>query len=171
MSDLIKKEGSSISEVKKVHDNLYNELSEHPKPNAIKVNPFANNSKYLDIGYIEAQLDRMFLSWDWEVNDIKNLFNGITVFGKLTVYTIAGHKIIRSGVAGVELQMKKNATNMNPDNIASKAMDRDPGRAEAYALKNAASKLGNLFGRNLNRDYNFEHIPNEELTKKVYGEE
>jgi hypothetical protein len=48
-------------------------------------------------------------------------------------------------------------------------MDRDPGRADAYALKNAAAKLGNAFGRELNRKFKFEHVPNDTLLNDIYG--
>ena len=50
-------------------------------------------------------------------------------------------------------------------------MDRDPGRAEAYCLKNAASKLGNAFGRGLNRDFNFEHQADNEIVNKIFGDQ
>lgn len=160
---------ADITEIKHTMDNVYKVLSTKPDPKNIKTNKYANNAKYLEIGYIEAQLDRLFLSWDWEVNSVQNVANGIVVIGKLTVLTLTGNKITRSGVAGVEIQTKVGATTLTPDAIASKAMDRDPGRAEAYALKNAASKLGNAFGRGLNRDFNYEHIPDEKITDRIFN--
>jgi len=158
-----------ITEIKSTMDGLYRVLSETPKPQAVKVNKFANNSKYLEIGYIEAQLDRLFLSWDWDVQSVQSIANGIVVSGKLTVLTVNGNKIVRSGVAGVEIQTKAGATTLTPDAISSKAMDRDPGRAEAYALKNAAAKLGNAFGRSLNREFKHEHIADESILDKVFN--
>lgn len=161
----------SFHEHAKLKDNLYKELSKKPKENAVKINKYANNSKYLDIGYIEAQLDRLFLSWNWEVKEVKQMYNGIVVSGILEVFAPNGVKIIRSGVGGVEMQTESKTGKLQMDlsNMAKGAMDRDAGRAEAYALKNAASKLGNIFGRNLNRDFNLEHIPDSNLISKIYG--
>lgn len=156
-----------LDKFKKVIDNQLKELSKKPDNKNVKKNKFANNSDYLEIGYIEAQLDRMFASWDWEVHGVQNIANGIVVNGTLTVTSYSGMKIKRSGVAGVEIQTKSGSTELNPATISSKAMDRDPGRAEAYALKNAAAKLGNAFGRHLNRGFQFEHIPNNELISKL----
>ena len=113
----------------------------------------------------------MFLSWDWVVDGVQMMANGVVVNGTLTVYTYAGTKIARSGVSGVEIQLKKGSKEFNPFNINQKAMDRDPGRAEAYALKNAAAKLGNAFGRNLNRDFEHGHIADNNILDKIYGED
>ena len=170
MDKLTKYESNEVQGIKDSMDGLYKVLSKRPNPKSIKQNKFANNSNYLEIGYLEAQLDRLFLSWDWVVDSVQVIANGIVVVGKLTVLTANSNKITRSGVAGVEIQTRKGATNMNPDSVASKAMDRDPGRAEAYALKNAAAKLGNAFGRGLNRQFNHEHIPDQDIMKEVFGQ-
>jgi hypothetical protein len=161
----------SIKEFKKVMDNLYKEMSKTPKESAVKVNKYANNSKYLEIGYIEMALDRMFISWDWTVQAVQSIANGIVVTGTLTVTTVTGQKITRSGVAGVEIQTKAGSTELNPSTISSKALDRDPGRAEAYALKNAAAKLGNAFGRSLNREFKFEHIADVSIADRIFNTE
>ena len=163
-------ESKEIQQVKDTMDGLYKTLSKKPDPKHIKKNKYANNSNYVEIGYIEAQLDRLFLSWDWIVDSVQLIANGIVVTGKLVVKTVNGNTITRSGVAGVEIQTLKNATSLTPETISSKALDRDPGRAEAYALKNAASKLGNVFGRGLNRDFNHEHIPSQDIIRDVFGQ-
>ena len=162
-------DSSIVNEVKKQMDQIYSILSKNPSLKSIKTNKYANNSKYLEIGYIESQLDRLFLSWDWEVLSVQLIANGIVVNGKLTVLTHNMNRITRSGVAGVEIQTKQGATSLNVDNMSAKAMDRDPGRAEAYALKNAAAKLGNAFGRSLNRDFKFEHIADESITDRIFN--
>jgi hypothetical protein len=169
MNELTKADIDTVEQFKKVIDNQLKMLSKKPNEKAVKTNKFANNSKYLEIGYIEAQLDRLFATWDWEVLTVQQIANGIVVSGKLTVTTYAGMNIVRSGVAGVEIQTKAGAQTLDPSSVASKAMDRDPGRAEAYALKSAAAKLGNAFGRNLNRSFNHEHVPESELLTKLKG--
>lgn len=159
----------SIQDIKHSMDNFYKEASKKPKPGNIRKNQYNNNAEYLEIGYIEAQLDRMFMTWDWVVDSVQVIANGIVVVGRLIVTTPNMVKITRSGVAGVEIQTRKGATSLAPDSMASKAMDRDPGRAEAYALKNAASKLGNAFGRGLNRTFNHEHIADESITDRIFN--
>lgn len=162
---------SEIADMKLTADNYMKVLSKKPNPRHVKKNPYANNADYLSIGYIEAQLDRLFLSWNWTIKSVQNIANGIVVVGDLTVKMINGNVITRSGIGGVEIQTKKGATSLNVDNIASKAMERDPGRAEAHALKNAAAKLGNAFGRGLNREFNHEHQPSEDLMDNVFGKQ
>lgn len=161
-----------LKKMAKAKDNIYKRLSEHPKPQNIKRNKYAGNSEYLPIGYIESILDTLFLSWDWEVSDVKHIFNGICVYGTLTVLSPNGMKIKRAGVGSVELQVESKTGKLAMDlsNSASGAMNRDAARAEAYALKNAAAKLGNKLGRSLNREWNLEHISDDKLVDDIYGE-
>lgn len=172
MTDKLEKidDSKNLRHVKQTMDKIATELNKKPDPKHIKKNKFANNSNYLEIGYIQAQLDRQFLQWDWQIDNVQQIAVGVVVNGTLTVYTAAGNKIIRSGVGSVSIQTVKGSTTLDPSTIGKGAMDKDPARAEAYALKNAAAKLGNAFGRGLNRGFNHEHIPDEGLTDRILGE-
>ena len=159
-----------FTEIKKISDNLKKEFTKKPNPKNIKVNKFANNSKYLTIGYIEAILDRHFLTWDVYVTDVQLMLNAVVVTVRVEMTTIAGSKITRMGVGASEIQTRKGSTTLDPGTISPKALEKNVPIAKSMAIKNAVASLGDAFGRNLNREYNFEHIPDENLLKNIFGE-
>lgn len=170
---------ADISHIKETMDNVYKVLSTKPSVKNIKKHPFlkkkVNDSRvpveYLEIGYIEAQLDRLFLSWDWEIKNAQHTVNGFVVYGTLTVLTLNGNKISRSGIGGVEYKTVKDSGKLKLDlsNMITGTMHSDPGSAESFALSNACKKLGNAFGRGLNREFNFEHIADESITDRIFN--
>lgn len=139
-------------------------LNEKPSDKAIKRNKFANNAAYLDVGMIEAQLDRFFgaLNWSFVVSKLDIQFNAIVCVGELIIF-YKDRQIRRSGVGASEIQMKSGNKGMNPENISPKAIERDAPKAKSQALKNAAHSLGDAFGRSLNRDYHFGFIEHEKM--------
>lgn len=141
-------------------------LNEKPHAKAIKRNKFANDAAYLPIGLIEAQLDRFFgaLNWSFVVSKLEIQFNAITCVGELIIF-YKDRQIRRSGVGSCEIQMRSGSTGMNPENIASKAMERDAPKAKSQALKNAAESLGDAFGRSLNRDYNHGYVEHKAMNE------
>lgn len=153
-------------------DNWLKETSKKPKDSAIKKNKYANNANYLEIGYIEAQLDRLYHGlWSFELQDAKQMVNGVAVIGHLKVFhPVAAVWLTRSGVGFKEFQLKSGSTDPTPDNLSNKALERDIPIAAAEAFKNAAKKFGNAFGRHLNRDFQFDHVPNKDIIKDVFGE-
>ena len=160
-----------IEESKNVLDNLKVKLGEFPPVAQMKQNKYANNAWYVDIGYVEAKLDQLFLNWDWVIDSAEFVVNAYVVRGTLTVMTLANTKIIRSGIGASEIQIRKGSTGVSASDIASKALERDVPKSESQALKNAASKLGNIFGRNLNRDFKYGHVSDDTLIDKIYNTE
>ena len=131
-------------------------LNESPNSKAVKHNKFANNAAYLDVGMIEAQLDRFFgsLHWSFVVSKLEVQINAIICVGELIIF-YKDRQIRRSGVGACEIQMSKGSKEVTHSNMSPKAMERDAPKAKSQALKNAAHSLGDAFGRSLNRDYNF----------------
>ena len=160
-----------IEQAKHTLDNLKTKLGEYPPTSMMKTNKYANNAWYVDIGYIEAKLDQLFLNWDWVIDHTEFTINAYMVRGTLTVTTLANTKIVRAGIGASEIQLRKGSTGVGVSDIASKALERDIPKAESQALKNAASKLGNIFGRNMNRDFKFGHVADEKLMDKIYNTE
>jgi len=152
-------------------DNFLKELSTKPKTAAIKTNKFAGNSKYLEIGYIEAQLDRKTHGlWNWENVTATQMINGVAVTGDLRFFhPIASVWITRSGVGFKQFQLSKGKTDPSPENLSAKALERDIPIAAAEAFKNAAKKLGNTFGRSLNRDFKHDHVADDGILDRIFN--
>lgn len=161
------------NKAKKPLDNFLKLTSRKPVAESIKKNKFANNASYLEIGHIEAKLDQIYHGlWSVENLKIQQMINGVAVNLDLKVFhPVANVWLIRSGVAFKEFQLKQSTTEPSPANLSSKALERDVPIAAAEAFKNAAKKLGNAFGRHLNRDFKFDHTPDENIIEKIFGKE
>lgn len=159
------------NDFKELFDKFSKKVGTKPKANAIKKNKFANNAEYLEIGYLEMQLDRVFHGqWTFEVTECKLLLNAIQVTGVLSVlHPVSGVWIKRAGIAAKQVQLASKKTEYLPENLSSKALERDVPIAKAEAFKNAVKSLGNAFGRHLNRKFNLEFIEDKDdiFSKKI----
>jgi len=164
-----KYDSGDIIAAKKSLDAFLKRISTTPKTNSIKKNKFANNADYLEIGYIQAELDRVFHGlWEWEIKLVNVAINGVYVTGNLRIFhPIANHWITRSGIGFKEFQLSAGRKEPLPENLSSKALERDLPIANAEAMKNAAKTIGNAFGRGLNRKFNFEYIADENILNNL----
>lgn len=170
MEQIVKYEPvNQMEQIKAPLDNFLKRVSTKPKNTAVKKNQFANNAEYLEIGYIQAELDRVYHGlWSWQISQVQSIINGIMVAGTLKVFhPVTQMWIERSGVAFKQYQLKKDVTEPVPANLSAKALERDIPIANAEAFKNACKSLGNAFGRNLNRNFDFEHIPDEKILENL----
>jgi hypothetical protein len=163
------KQSTDIAANKELQDKLKAELNKAPHPGVIKVNKFAGNSKYVPIGVVQTLLDRLFLSWDWRINDVQVIMNGVMVRGTLTCLNHSGSMIKMDGIGASEFQLRKGATTLSPDTLNSKAIERDVPKAESEAFKNAAKKLGRVFGRSLNRKEDIGYKPDDNLLDNLFN--
>jgi len=150
--------------IKELSDKFLKKLSTPPKPTAIRKNEYAGNSKYLPIAYIESQLDRLFPG-TWQIKNItyQQLLNAVIVTVDLLVkHPISGEWLTFVGIAASDVQTKKGSKILDADTISPQALQRDIPKVKAEALKNACKSLGNAFGRNLNRNWDFSHIADKE---------
>lgn len=141
-------------------------LNTPPSPKAVKTNQFANNAKYLDIGLLEAQMDRFFgaLNWSFVVTRLELQVNAIVCTGDLIVF-YKDRQIRRSGVGAAEIQLRKGSQTMDVSSMSPKALERDAPKAKSQAFKNAVHSLGDAFGRSLNRSYNHGFVEHREMTE------
>jgi hypothetical protein len=160
-------------EAKKPLDNFLKETSRKPADRLIKKNKFAGDSEYLEIGYLQAKLDQVYMGlWQWENIRVETMINGVCVYGDLKVFhPVAGVWLTRSGVGFKEFQLKSGMTEPSPANLSSKALQRDVPIAEAEGFKNACKKLGNVFGRHLNRNFKAEHQDDPNVMSRIFGDE
>ena len=159
-------------EAKKPLDNFLKETSRKPQERLIKKNKFAGDSEYLEIGYLEAKLDQVYMGlWSVENMNVQQMINGVCVHLDLKVFhPVAGVWLTRSGVGFKEFQLKSGMTEPSPANLSAKALQRDVPIAAAEAFKNSCKKLGNVFGRHLNRGFQAEHHEDVNVMSRIFGE-
>lgn len=124
-----------------------------PPPNKlIKEHPFAKGVKYLPIETVELLLTRLFQEWHVEIKDTKQLLNSLSVTVRLHYKDpIDGEYRWQDGVGAVPAKTNKGAAASDMSAILSDAVMTGLPAAESFAVKDAAEKIGKLFGKDLNR--------------------
>lgn len=121
-------------------------LSQNPDGRQIRTNQYANNSEYLPIQYLEELLDKVFGLWNLKHKQTQCIGNAICTDVELEV-NVGGTWIVRAGSGSCQVQIDPQTGEFKP-----KSIEKAYGASLSMAFKNAAKRLGNLFGRYLNRD-------------------
>jgi hypothetical protein len=120
--------------------------------------------KHLPISYVEHLLKKLFFGlYQIEVVDYRLVVNQITVHARIKLW----HPIIKQwisfdGLGSIAVQQDSGTKPADFINsIKSNALHINLPAAYAYAVKNAAKKIGKVFGGDLNRKYedNYEGFP------------
>lgn len=136
----------------KKESNLNTLLNHEPKKEWLRLHPVAKNVKYLPIERIEYLLTSIFQVWNVEIRETKLIANSIVVTIRLHYKNpITGEMLFHDGIGASPLQTEKNAGATEFDKIKSNAVMLAAPAAESYAVKDAAEKIGKLFGKDLNR--------------------
>ena len=130
-----------------------NLLLNQPTPEKwIKDHPFAKNVKYIPIDKVEFLLTRIFQEWKVEIISYSALFNSVSCHIRLHYKNpISGEWSFHDGVGAVGVQTDAGKSAADLGAIKQDAVMKALPAAESYAIKDAAEKLGILFGKNLNR--------------------
>lgn len=130
-----------------------NLLLNQPVPEKwIKQHPFAKNVTYLPIDKIEFLLTRIFQQWKVEVLSFSALFNSVAVHVRLHYLNpVDGNWYHHDGLGAVGVQTDAGKPASDLGAIKQDAIMKALPAAESFAVKDAAEKLGVLFGKNLNR--------------------
>ncbi len=127
-------------------------IKQHP---LIKVKGDGGNYvplKYIPIDKIEFMLTKIFQRWRVEVIDYKILFHSVGVHVRLHYKNpVNGEWLSQDGLGAVVMQNDSDAKASDMLAIKSNAVQIGLPAAESYAIKDAAEKLGTLFGKDLNR--------------------
>jgi hypothetical protein len=122
-----------------------------PPSTWIQEHPVAK-TPYIPIGKIEFLLTKIFGKWWVEIKDTKLIANSVAVTVRL-FYTnpINGETEWQDGIGAQPLQTDKGfgATDFNA--IKSAAVSMALPSAESYAIKDAAEKIGKIFGKDIAR--------------------
>jgi hypothetical protein len=127
-------------------------LNQPPSPTWVKNHPFAKGVKYIPIGRIEYLLTRLFIKWRIEVKSIQTIANSCVVTVRLHYQNIEDKEWSwQDGIGAAPIQTKKDSGAMEWDKVNTDAVMKSAPAAESYAVKDAAEKIGKIFGKDLNR--------------------
>lgn len=127
-------------------------LNSEPQPAWIKTHPMVKNAKYIPIEIIEYLLTRIFGRWKVEIKESKIVANSMQVTIRLWyIDPIGGDWEWQDGIGASPLQTDQGKGAVDFNYIKSGAVMMAAPAAESYAIKDAAEKLGKLFGKDLNR--------------------
>jgi len=142
-------------------------LSKKPAKAWVKSHPFAKNVNYIAISTVEALMDSLFPEHNYEIREVKQLFNSVMVSVRVHYkHPVNGEWFYVDGVGAQNIQMDAGATANDLSKIKANAVMLAAPAAESYAIKDACEKLGNIFGRNINRKDVVE-LPSAYLNKEV----
>lgn len=103
--------------------------------------------QYLPIDRVKNNLITIFQDYDWCIKDVKVIANSVLVYGTLSVVNpITGRTRNLDGVGAVPIQLISGSNPTDFTKIIGDAIQKNAPAADSFALKNAASKLGKLFG-------------------------
>ena len=127
-------------------------LNSPPNDKWIKDHPLAKNVKYIPIERIEYLLTRLFIKWRVEVKVIQVVANSVVVTIRLHYQNIEDQEWSwQDGIGAAPIQTKSGAGAMEWDKTLNDAVMKAAPAAESYAIKDAAEKIGKIFGKDLNR--------------------
>jgi len=176
----------SDTDLKIAQNDLNILLNNVPPPGWVKDHPYARKeivvdgrkvkvpTKYIPIERIEWLLTKIFIRWHVEIKSIQLIANAVTVTIRLHYQDVVSKEMLwQDGIGAVPLQVDSGAGAIEFDKIKSSAVMMAAPSAETYALKDAAEKIGRLFGKDINRAGQVEYsnlintIPKEDKEEKL----
>jgi len=127
-------------------------LNAEPIKSFVKQHPVIKKVKYIPIDKIEYLLTRIFIKWNVEIKTVQLMANSVLVTVRLYYQDIFSEDMLwQDGVGAAPLQTDQGAGAIEFDKIKNSAVMMAAPAAESYAVKDAAEKIGKLFGKDLNR--------------------
>jgi len=132
-------------------DKFLEFINQDPPSSWLENHPMAANVKYLPIDKVELMLTEIFQEWRVEILREGQMLNSIYTAIRLHYKHPVNGWTFQDGIAAVPIKTDKGANASNMAAIKNDAIQTGLPAAESYALKDAADKIGNIFGRNINR--------------------
>ena len=127
-------------------------LNAEPPKDWVKEHPVFKKVRYLPIERVEYLLTRIFLKWNVEVKAVQVVANSVVTTIRLYYQDPMSDQMLwQDGIGAAPLQTDKGAGAVDFNAIKSDAVMKAAPAAESYAIKDAAEKIGKLFGKDLNR--------------------
>ncbi|MBK7360661.1 MAG: hypothetical protein WAT16_00310 [Saprospiraceae bacterium] len=147
LSDLVNNEV-----VKSEENELQVFLNQEPPAKWVIDHPLYKNCRYLSVDKVEYLLTSIFISWWVEIIEWKQIANSTAVHIRLFyVSPITGQVLHQDGIGATPLQTDKNKGAAEFNFIKDNAVQISLPSAESLAIKDAAEKIGRVFGKDLNR--------------------
>lgn len=109
-------------------------------------------SKYLPIDKVEYLLLRIFGRWRREIISVTQTANSVMAIVRLHVLNpVTQEWDWHDGIGAVPIQQDSGASATDVNAIKKNAIQIAAPSAVTYALKNAAERLGSIFGRDLDK--------------------
>jgi hypothetical protein len=142
-------------------------LATPPPKNIVVEHPIVKGLKYIPIGTVEGMLDRIFGigSWSVKINNIQLIANSVVVCITLKIKS-NDIEIEHDGGGAWPLQVNAGANPTDISQLKSNAVTLAVPIAKSIALKDAAGHLGEIFGRNLNREHYVHSMKTENKIEK-----
>jgi len=127
-------------------------LNQPPKKDWIKQHPFVKGVAYIPIQRIEWLLTKIFLNWRIDIKDTKIIANSAVVTIRLHYQNVIDQEWNwQDGVGAAPIQTDREASATDFSRVKTDAVMKAVPAAESYAIKDAAEKIGKIFGKDLNR--------------------
>lgn len=128
-------------------------LNSDPSEQWFKEHPQVKGHLYMPIGIVEFLLTKIFIQWRVEVKDIKLVANSVVVTVRLHYWNpIDDIWNWQDGIGAMPIQTDRGAGAIDFQQMKTMAIQMGAPAAESLAVKDAAEKIGRLFGRDMNRD-------------------
>jgi len=139
-------------ELKRDQNALNILLNQEPAPKWIKQHPLAKKVRYIPIERIEWLLTRIFIKWRVEVKVTQIIANSVVVTIRLHYKDVISDEWDwQEGIGAAPIHTKKDAGATDFTQVLTDAVMKAAPAAESYAVKDAAEKIGKIFGKDLNR--------------------
>jgi hypothetical protein len=142
-------------------------LNAQPRAEWVKINAFANNSKYLPIERVEYLLTSIYIKWRVEIKSCQVIANScVTILRLFVLDPITGEWDWQDGIGASPIQTAKGAAATDFTQVNTAAVQMAAPASESMAFKDAAEKFGKLFGKDLNRKDEINYAPMQEAKFK-----
>lgn len=127
-------------------------LNQPPNQAWLKQHPTAKKVSYIPIERVEYLLTAIFINWKVEIKDVKLIGNSVVTTVRLHYRNpVTNEWEWQDGLGAAPLQTDKDAGAIEFDKLKNDAVMKAAPASESYAVKDAAEKIGKLFGKDLNR--------------------
>ena len=127
-------------------------LNQPPKESWLKKHPIAKNVKYIPIERIEWLMTKIFFRWHLEIKQVQIIANSVSVTVRLHYQNPLSNEMLwQDGIGAMAIQTDKGKGAMDWNYTKPDGVMKAAPAAESYAFKDAAEKIGKLFGKDMNR--------------------
>jgi len=127
-------------------------LNTNPPDAWLREHPLAKGVKYIPIERIEYMLTSIFQKWNVEIRQVQIIANSVVVTVRLYYQdTLSNEMLWQDGIGASPIQTDKGSGAMDWNKTKNDAVMKSAPAAESYAVKDAAEKIGKLFGKDMNR--------------------